>query len=153
MRKSVKLIFIACIFLFVSKGNSQSKVRDTYPIFTKERVKFFFTIQSQVEKAVLPTDTIKVKFTFSLLKENETEQLNENTFIFKMKYSRANTITALNNLPENIISKLAINSNKYPPNYELYCREKIIRNMTNAFKQIESNTKLKKVGYFEEEIK
>jgi hypothetical protein len=151
--RNFRLFFSIFVLIFsVLEINAQSKIKDTYAIFTKERVKFFFTIQSQLEKAVSPTDTTKVKFTFSLLKEGEVEQLNDNMFIFKMKYSRPNTITAINNLPENIISKLAINSNKFPPNYELFCREKIVKNMTNVFKQIESNTKLKKVGTFEEKL-
>jgi hypothetical protein len=149
MRKVTNFTYIFYFFLLVFNCYSQSKLKDSYTLFTKEKVKYTFNIFSVTEKPIAPTDTVKVKFTFSLLGESETEELNENTFTFVMKYSRANTIAAMQHLPENIISKLAINTNKFPPNYEVFCREKILKNMTGIFKQIESDQKLKKVGFFE----
>ena len=149
MKKVANFTFVFYFFVLVINCFSQSKLKDTYVLLTKEKEKYDFIISSLIEKPLTPTDTIRVKFTFSLLAENQTEELNENTFTFKMKYTRPNSITAINYLPDDIISKLAIKSNKFPPNYEIFCKEKIVKNMSSTFKLIESDLKLKKVGFFE----
>jgi len=149
MSKVGNFTCIFYFFLLVVNCYSQSKVKDSYTLFTKEKAKFSFNIFSITEMPIVATDTLKVKFTFNLLAEGDAESINENMFTFVMKYSRANSISAMQHLPENIISKLGVNSNKFPPNYEVFCREKILKNMSSIFKQIESDLKLKKVGFFE----
>jgi len=149
MNKYTNFCFSVYFFLLVLNTFAQTKVKDSFTVSTREKVKYSFTILALVEKSVNPTDTVKIKFTYSLLGANEVEELNENTFTFKMKYSKQNTITAMQYLPENIVSKLSINTNKFPPSSEAFCRDKIIKHMLNTFKQIESNLKLRKVGFFE----
>ena len=149
MSKVTNFTYFFYFFLLVVNCYSQSKVKDSYTIFTKEKVKFSFNIFSITEMPIVANDTLKVKFTFSLMGEGDAENINENMFTFVMKYSKVNSVSAMQHLPENIISKLGLNSNKFPPNYEIFCREKILKNMTSIFKQIESDLKLKKVGFFE----
>jgi hypothetical protein len=149
MDKVRNFTFVFYLFLVAFQGYSQTKNKEAFTLYSKEKVKYTFSILSLIEKSELPTDTIKLKFTFSLLTENETEVPNENVFTFKMKYTKSNSLVALQNLPDNIIGKLGIASNKFPPNYETFCREKIVKNMVATFRQVESNLKLKKVGFFE----
>jgi hypothetical protein len=66
-----------------------------------------------------------------------------------MKYTKQNCLLASQALPENIVSKLSINSGKFPPSYEVFVKDRIIKNMNLIFRQIESDIKLKKIGKFE----
>jgi hypothetical protein len=149
MNKVRNFTFVFYLFLVAFQGYSQTKNKEAFTLYSKEKVKYTFNVLSVIEKSETPADTVKLKFSFSLLGDTDTEQLNENTFTFRMKYSKANSLVALQHLPDNIISKLGIASNKFPPNYETFCREKIVKNMVATFRQVESNLKLKKVGFFE----
>lgn len=125
------------------------KIKDSFTLNTREKKPYLFTIISETEPQKNDKDTLVVKFTFSLLGENENEELNENFFSFKMKYSKTNSLAATQFLPENIITKLRINSGMFPASYEMFVRDKILKNMALMFKQIESDLKLKKIGKFE----
>jgi hypothetical protein len=137
-------LFLNSVFLF-----GQAKIKDSFVLNTKEKKPYIFSVVSNVEPQLKPTDTLMVKFTFSLLGENENEELNENFYSFKMKYTKQNCLFAAQALPENIVSKLAINSGKFPPSYEIFVKDRITKNMNLIFRQIESDLKLKKIGKFE----
>lgn len=149
MDKVRNLTFVFYLFLIVLQSYSQTKTKESYTLYSKEKVKYTFSVTSLIEKADNPSDTVRLKFSFSLLNENQEEIPNENSFTFRMKYTKPNSLITLQNLPDNIITKLGVASNKFPPNYENFCREKIIKSLVATFRLVESNNKLKKVGFFE----
>ncbi len=129
--------------------SAQKKLVDTYRLNTKDQKTFTFSLSSQSETPAASKDTVIVRFTFSLLGEGEEEKMNENYFAFKMKYTRVNVVVAINNLPDNIINKLRLNTGGFPSTTEGYCKEKILKLMGQTFKIIDGDTKLKRIGSFE----
>jgi hypothetical protein len=129
--------------------SAQKKLVDTYRLNTKDQKTFTFSLSSQSETPAASKDTVIVRFTFSLLGEGEEEKMNENYFAFKMKYTRVNVVVAINNLPDNIINKLRLNTGGFPASTEGYCKEKILKLMGQTFKIIDGDTKLKRIGSFE----
>ncbi|MFN5628164.1 MAG: hypothetical protein ACK48W_02655 [Bacteroidota bacterium] len=146
--KNRKILFF-CLFINSVLLYGQAKIKDSFVLNTKEKKPYIFSVVSNTEPQLKPTDTLIVKFTFSLLGENENEGLNENFYSFKMKYTKQNCLMASQALPENIVSKLAINSGTFPPSYEIFVKDRITKNMNLIFRQIESDLKLKKIGKFE----
>ena len=152
MHTMQRVLFVGFLFLCVSfplASQAQKKLVDTYTINTKEQKPVSFILTSQVDANAPIKDTVFVKFTFSLLGDGELEKANDNFFSFRMKYTRTNVVTAINNLPDNIINKLRINSSAFPSTAESFCRERILKIMGQTFKIIDSDLKLKKIGAFE----
>lgn len=124
--------------------------KESFTLNGRDQRVYTFFMENTSERTPKTGDTLLLRFSFSLLAPGDIEELNANKVIFKMKYTKTNALMAVNNLPENIVSKLGVNRpGRFPASFEPFCKDKVARYLSNVFRLVESDFRLKKVGEFE----